>query len=515
MNVDPATGAFGQGPAILVAYFSIESNSFVDAETTLDDFRRQTFAVGDQVHRTILGPASELTGAWDVLDDAGMQVVPAVAAGSSPAPPITDEVVDVVLGHLLAACSDEIAGAYLALHGSAVSRSNDDPEGTLLEALRARLGPDVPIAISLDHHANLTARMLDAVDIVTAYRTCPHTDLLECGAQAAALLVRAVRGEIRPVCAMAGRPMITSAERFDSSHGPYRTIMRSCDREEESGALAAAMLPVQPWLDVPGLGWKAVVTTDGDLAGARAAAERMMDGAWDLREEFMTGARSAPDDAVREALAGPGPCVIADAGDATNAGTLGDSTELLRAVQRVGDGARVLLCIRDPRAAELAYRAGVGETVSLTLGSGDSGTYNESVAVEGVVQAVFDGELRYTHPAALGMRARTGMAARVLVDGIEIVVHTDIVRLIDPVVYEVLGADPLTVDIVQAKSHVSYRAGFERVSPRSIVADTLGPSAADLRLLRYVRRPHPMFPFETSAGEGGRSARVASPTSQR
>jgi microcystin degradation protein MlrC len=499
-------------PAVLVGYFSVESNSFVDAETTLDDFRRQTFAVGAELHREVLGPASELTGAWDVLDEAGCRIVPSVAAGSSPAPPVSDEVVETVLAHLLHACSDELSGVYLALHGSAVSRSHDDPEGLLLGALRERLGAGVPIAISLDHHANLTTRMLDAVDIVTAYRTCPHTDLKECGAQAAALLVRAIRGEIHPVCAMAGRPMITSAERFDSSQGPYRTIMESCDREEQAGALAAAMLPVQPWLDVPELGWKAVVTTDGDRAAASAAAERMMAIAWALRADFLTGQRSAPDDAIREALCGPLPCVIADAGDATNAGTLGDSTELLRSARRVAGGFRVLLCIRDAHAAAIAHDAGVGETVALTLGRGDAGEYNEAVRFEGVVQSVFDGELRYTHPAALGMRASTGRAARVRSDDIDVVVHSEIVRLIDPVVYEALAADLTDVAIVQAKSHVSYRAGFERISSRSIVADTLGPSAADLRLLPYTRRPRPLFPFELVDELPGEAPFAPSPT---
>jgi microcystin degradation protein MlrC len=483
-------------PAVLVGYFSIESNSFVAGETTLADFRRQTFAVGDEVRRDSLGPASELSGAWDVLLAAGMRIVPSVAAGSSPAPPIADEVIAAVRTHVLAACDDGLAGVYLALHGSAVSRTNDDPEGMLLAALRERLGPAVPIAISLDHHANMTAEMLAAVDIVTAYRTCPHTDLAERGAQAAALLVRTIRREIRPVCAMAGRPMITPAERFDSSDGPYREVMAACDREEAAGALAAAMLPVQPWLDVPELGWKAVVTTDGRPEQAAAAAERMLDTAWALREQFLTSARAAPDDAVRQALAGAVPCVLADAGDATNAGTLGDSTELLRSLLRVAPDARALLCIRDATAAATAYAARPGADVSLVLGGGAPGTYNEAVRVTGAVCAIFDGELRYTHPAALGMRARTGLAARVAVGELEIVVHSEIVRLIDPVVYEALGADPAAAEIVQAKSHVSYRAGFARVAARSIVADTQGPSAADLTLLPYVRRPRPLFPFE-------------------
>ncbi len=131
-----------------------------------------------------------------------------------------------------------------------------------------------------------------------------------------------------------------------------------------------------------------------------------MDVAWALREEFLTGARSEPEAAVREALAGELPCVIADAGDATNAGTLGDSTELLRAARSVGRTGRTLICIRDARAADAAFRAGPGARVSLTLGSGARGSYNEAVPFEGTVQSVFDGELRYTHPAALGMRAR-------------------------------------------------------------------------------------------------------------
>ena len=112
-------------PAILVGYFSIESNSFVDAETTLDDFRRQTFAVGHEMHRAVLGPASELTGAWDVLEAAGCRIVPSVAAGSSPAPPVADEVIGAVLGHLLGACSDTLAGVYLALQGSAAQLAED------------------------------------------------------------------------------------------------------------------------------------------------------------------------------------------------------------------------------------------------------------------------------------------------------------------------------------------------------------------------------------------------------
>ena len=112
---------------------------------------------------------------------------------------------------------------------------------------------------------------------------------------------------------------------------------------------------------------------------------------------------------------------------------------------------------------------------------------------------MFDGELRYTHPAALGQRDRPGRSALVRRGGLQVVVHERPVRLIDPVLFEALGIDPAAADVLQAKSQVSYKAGFARVTERSVVADTPGPSSANLLSLPYRRRPRPMFPFEPEA----------------
>src|SRR6202030_1908984 len=113
------------------------------------------------------------------------------------------------------------------------------------------------------------------------------------------------------------------------------------DEVEQRGALASCLLPVQPWIDVPGLSWKAVVTTDGDERRAREQAEWLIAQAWEARHEFLSGRRPPIDDALREALEVPPPIVLGDAGDATNGGAIGDSTELLRAALRLG-GASVL-----------------------------------------------------------------------------------------------------------------------------------------------------------------------------
>src|SRR5262249_36559112 len=157
---------------VLVGGFSMEANTFARGETTLDDLRAQVFGVGAEVYRDFMGPESELAGAWSALEEAGFEPVPSLAAWSGPSRPLAVGVVDELSRLLLAPADELIAGAYLMLHGACVAHDEQDPEGRVLEDLRKRLGPERPIVASLDCHANLTPRMVDAADAFTAYRTC-------------------------------------------------------------------------------------------------------------------------------------------------------------------------------------------------------------------------------------------------------------------------------------------------------------------------------------------------------
>jgi microcystin degradation protein MlrC len=483
---------------ILVGGFSMESNSFASGETTLGDLRAQTFGVGSGLTPEFLGAESELAGAWDALARAGHEVVPSLAAWAGPGRPLAAGVVTELVSLLLAPADDTLDGAYLMLHGACVARDEDDVEGAILEAVRERLGRRAPIVASLDCHANLTPRMVAAADSFTAYRTCPHIDTRRTGRQAGELLVRTLAGEVRPVTGVAQRPMVTPPEHHDSGRDPFRRLMALNDAVEAQGALASAFLPVQPWVDLPGLGWKAIVTADGDRAAASRWAERIMDEAWSERHAFLASAQLPIDDALRQALTLPPPVVIADAGDATNGGSVGDSTELLRAGFRQGVTG-MLLSIRDAGAAAAATAAGVGGTVDLELGAGESGSYCERTPVRARVVRLFDGDVVYTHPVNRGYRAATGPAAVLEARGSTIVGHTRSVGVIDPALYEALGESVADYAVVQAKSHISYKAGFEHITDRSVVADTPGPTSRNLASLPYRNRPRPLFPFEDVA----------------
>jgi microcystin degradation protein MlrC len=483
-------------PRVLVGGFSMEANTFAPGETTLDDLRAQVFGVGGDLHRDFMGPGSELAGAWSALEQAGVEIVPSLATWAGPGRPLAPGAVDEISRLLLAPLDGAVDGAYLMLHGSCVAHDEDDPEGRVLEELRLRLGPVRPIVASLDCHANLTTRMVEAADGLTAYRTCPHVDTYRTGEQAGRLLAGALAGRVHPVTGAASRPMITPPQLHDSSLDPFRRLMALNDEVEADGLLASCLLPVQPWIDVPGLSWKAVVTADGDEALAVRTAERIMDEAWAARHEFLAGRRPPVDLALGEALAGPAPIVLGDAGDATNGGAIGDSTELLRAVLRRGGG-NVLLSIRDGVGASAAVRAGAGAEVELELGSGEPGAYNERTRFRATVTRLFDGEVVYTHPVNAGYRASTGLAALLVgAGGLQVVVHTLSVGVIDPALYLALGAEPAAAAVIQAKSHVSFKAGFEPFTTRSVVAETGGPTTGDLPSLPYARRPRPLYPFE-------------------
>lgn len=132
----------------------------------------------------------------------------------------------------------------------------------------------------------------------------------------------------------------------------------------------------------------------------------------------------------------------------------------------------------------------------LEVGSGAPDEYNERTPVEGRIEALPDGRLTYLGPFARGVTADMGRSAVLGIGSIRVVLHSRTVMEIDPSPFIAAGLDPADADVLQAKSHVSFRAGYASVTDRFVVADTPGPTMADLTRMPFVRRPRPLFPFE-------------------
>ena len=486
---------------IAVGAFSIEGNSFARGQTTLDDFKKQIYFVGKEINRDCAGATTELAGAWDVLTQSGVDIVPTVVATSSPRPPVTDHAFEVISSGIVSAIPDDVDGVYLSFHGAAYCEGDEDPEGTLLEKVRAKIGPEKLISISLDLHAYYTKKMLAHADIATAYRTSPHIDLYETGARAAQLLVDALQSRSRPKTYRVEIPMITSAERHDNTKGPFKELIDMCrEAENTPGVLTVSLLATQPWLDVEELGWKVIVTTTGASIDGRPIAQKIADAAWRRREEFMETVALPPHEALHQAVNENGLCAISDLGDATNGGSPGDSTALLREALRSKDSGSFILSIADERAATIAFHAGAGKEITIAVGEGSSGEYNERTMVTGIIEKVANKKIQYTHPAAGGSFDDPGPSALIKITTSALttylVLHSNPVRVIDPVIYELFDLDVQQFSAAQAKSPNGFKIGFARVTQKHRLANTEGPTSADLFSLAFNKRPKPLFPFE-------------------
>jgi microcystin degradation protein MlrC len=112
---------------------------------------------------------------------------------------VTAEAFERITGELIGRLSAALPvdAVYLDLHGAMVSEPFEDGEGELLRRVRAVVGPEVPIGISLDYHSNVTPLMVETSDSLIGYRTYPHVDRIETGQYAARaltlLLTRAAR----------------------------------------------------------------------------------------------------------------------------------------------------------------------------------------------------------------------------------------------------------------------------------------------------------------------------------
>ncbi|MBA3414353.1 MAG: M81 family metallopeptidase, partial [Chloroflexia bacterium] len=301
---------------VAIAELKQETNTFVPRPTTLADFRTWHLWTGDEVVAGSAGTNVEVAGFLDVLGEAGIEPVPILAtfaiSGGRVEPETYHRLRDDLLTGLAAA--GLVDGVLLALHGAMVTTAEDDPDGETIAAVRAAIGPAVPLVVTLDLHANLTRRCVEAADAIVGFRTSPHIDQRDTGRRGAELLVRILRDGARPAMAFAKVPMVVPA----STHihhlpGPFQRLMRAAAAAETGSLLSASVFTVQPWLDIAEMGCATVAVADGDPALAARVAAELAELAWAEREAFLDLELVPIDEAVARALTAPaGPVVLSD-----------------------------------------------------------------------------------------------------------------------------------------------------------------------------------------------------------
>ncbi|MGX5734991.1 M81 family metallopeptidase [Bosea thiooxidans] len=443
------------------------------------------------------GKNQELGGALAIFEARpDIEVVPTICARAGSAGLLSAEGWKRLSEEILAAIFarlDGIDGIYVSLHGAMGADGELDPEGYLLEKLRERVGPDMAIVISLDLHGILTDRMLRQVDGFAIYWTYPHVDFADTGRRAAELLLKLMDGGVRPVAARVVIPALVRGDELITKTGCYGDLLAECRRLEEEGrALAAGIMIGNPFTDVPELCSQVLVLTDGDRGTAEREATRLALEFWPLRFR-MQGKLVPLDRAIAQARSIDGPVIFTDAADATSSGASGDSNAILAALREAGYGKRVLAQIVDAPAAAAAYRAGVGATISVTLGGSIDPARFPPMKVTAKVKLLSDGEaFLETMKAPL----KAGPTAVLSWDNATVVVMSQSVSLFDRAMYYANGLDPTDFDLVVVKSpHTEFHM-YDQWCARNFNIDAPGATSANLKSLGHRICARPVYPLD-------------------
>ncbi len=479
-----------------------ETNSFVPMPTTLETFASYYLLYGEEVLTGYGDARVEVPAYLSVFREEGVTPVPLLAGFAAASGPLTRPTFDHLLGELIARLKAALPvdGVLLALHGAMVVEDEPDAEGAILEAVRAVVGPAMPVGVSLDLHAHVTPRMVNQATFIVGYREYPHIDIYETGLRAARLYLQTLRGERRPAMALARRPMVVSAANARTSDGPLRRVWEAAREMERSGrALHASLFPVQPWMDVPDLGFAVVVVTDGDRAGAQAAADELADMAWAARADFEPDLTPL-EEAIRVGLEAPGGLtVVGDLGDAPTGGSAADNVAVLRALLAQGAdraGRPTYLCLCDAEAAQVAAAAGVGSAVTLRVGHRVSVLDGDPLTVTGRVHLLSDGLYRFKGSGATGLQMNMGLTAVLGIGAIRLCIRSFPSFEWDPAMYYAVGLDPKDAALVFVKSPSHFRVAFGPLADRLLMADTPGPTRADMRQVKFTRVTRPLYPLD-------------------
>ena len=474
-----------------------ETNTFSPLVTRRDHFQ---IAVGEDLITTARREKTEVYGFVDALDEAGFEAVPllggwAVSYGRMVRKDF-DDLVEEFLTELRRA--GKVDAVLLALHGAWAAEGIDSADGYVLKQVRQCVGPDVPVIVSLDMHTSLARTMWTNANVLVGYKTCPHIDTYETGFCAGRLAVAMLRNEVKPLMSIRKLPVVTQAEEMVSDRGVYKQLLDYAqDMEDRDGVLSTSMLLVQPWLDVEELGWAVIVITDNDKPLAETLADDLAEYVWSHRQEFVVDIPSV-DEALDQAMRiEGGPITLGEGADGTMGGSPGDSSYILQGIiKKKLDHLPTAAVVVDPMAVAQAIDAGVGQTVTLSIGGKLNPEYATPVNMTGKVRLISDGEFRYRGKVYNGRLVKMGRAVVLVSNGINLLVTERTPPTTDTAMYKSHGIEPIDMKFVLVKSPLGMRMEYEPISKAVISVDSPGCCRADLTKLPFKRIPRPMFPFD-------------------
>ena len=476
---------------IVFGGFLHETNTFGPSLATYKDFvgggGYGRMSEGEDLREKVRGVNAAIGGAMEVGEQEGWECIPTLYCMASPSAHVTEDAFERITTRLLEliAQAGEIDGICLDLHGAMVTQHLDDGEGEILKRIRAQVGADLPITVSLDLHANVTPLMVEMADVLESYRTYPHVDMAETGRRSARMMARLLAGE-KFAKAFRQIDFLTAISWQTTFENPAKALYEKLeDLTADPRCPSLSFNMGFPAADFPDCGM--AITAYGP--GADIAAEQLAL-AVEAAEADFAGPVWSPEEGVREAMriaqTASKPVVISDTQDNPGAGGDSDTMGMLRALVSCG-ASGAIGNIFDPESAAACHAAGEGATIKLALGAKSKIPGDAPFEAEFLIEKLTDGRFLAKGGYYSGRMMDMGPSALLRIGEVKVALVSSKAQMADREMFRSLGVPPEEEKILVVKSSNHFRADFQPIAETILVCAAPGPMAVDPATLPWTR----------------------------
>ncbi|WP_309120295.1 M81 family metallopeptidase [Paenibacillus sp.] len=473
-----------------------ETNTFAPGITDLACFQSEWVQGNDAFLQRYSGTRTSMGGIIDALQEEGVNPIFGLYASAIPSGMVTGEAADALLEAVIDSLDCTADGVAVILHGAMAAQGIPDVEGEILRRVRERVGRSVPIAATLDLHANISGEMVRNANIIVGYDTYPHIDAYERAVDAVNLLVRTIRGEISPVLAFAQAGMLIVPQvMLTDEEGPMKELLnRAFDMEREPSVLNVTVLGGFPYSDVPDAGVAFVVTTDGNLSLAENYADELKRMAWNRRERFLYSAIPAEEAVYKAMEMSDGPVILVEGSDNVGGGAPADATHLL--CHLTNPPKRSLVIIHDALASLRAHQLGLGARFEGEIGGKSDKLHGNPVYITGTIMTLFDGKYAHVGPYMTGQWADMGKTAVIEAGLLTVIVTEKRAAPWDPGHVSSVGLRAEDFHVIVAKSAIAWKTAFGSIYRGVVPVDTPGCCSSNLTRFQYKQLRRPIYPID-------------------
>lgn len=485
----------------------LESNRFAPVITE-EDFLQRVYLAGDEILEDMYSSdpklPTEIRGFAAEMSERGeWQPVPILVGLVEAGGPLHHAFFETAMLEIRTRLTAALPvdAVYISNHGAMITTANTDPDGEIFAAVRAIVGPDVPVVATLDLHGNVSDRMVHSADAIVAYQTNPHVDMLERGRDAAGILHELFAG-MRPDVAFIRLPLIPPTVTLLTETGPYADIIDYGQSLRDGDIANVSVLGGFAYSDTPKNGLAIIVTARKANGSAQRVAGLIARMAWGEHLRFVPQLTALQDAVTRVLAVTRNPAlatvILADVADNPGGGGSGNTMHILAALYARSVQGVIVGVITDPALATEAAKLGPGARFRAVFNRVETDDFSRRFEADARVVSIRDGDCVGRRGFYAGRRMNLGQSALLDLGGIQVVVISIRTQCADPIFLEMMGLDIGAARAVVVKSRGHFRAGFDEFfSPAQVIeVDAPGLTSPVLSRFDFRYLPRPAFPID-------------------